>query len=346
MDSSSGTSPGKTAFSTGQPLEARQPERYDKESDQMKNGIMMQYFEWNLPNDGQFWNKLKEDAPHLEEMGVTAVWIPPACKGKEQNDVGYGTYDLFDLGEFDQKNTVRTKYGTRQELQEAIKALHEHHVGVYLDAVMNHKAGADYTEKFMAKEVDQQNRDKEITDAYEIEGWTGFNFPGRGNKYSDFKWHWYHFTGTDYDARTEKTSIFKIMGDGKSWSEGVDEENGNYDYLMFANLDFNHPEVVKEMERWGIWVSRELDLDGMRLDAIKHINDEFIRKFLAAVRKERGADFYAVGEYWKQDLESLDDYLKEERYKVDLFDVPLHYNMYQASKQGRDYDLSDRKSVV
>lgn len=255
-------------------------------------------------------------------MGVTAVWIPPAYKGKEQNDVGYGTYDLFDLGEFDQKNTVRTKYGTRQELQEAIKALHEHHVGVYLDAVMNHKAGADYTEKFMAKEVDQQNRDKEITDAYEIEGWTGFNFPGRGNKYSDFKWHWYHFTGTDYDARTEKTSIFKIMGDGKSWSEGVDEENGNYDYLMFANLDFNHPEVVKEMERWGIWVSRELDLDGMRLDAIKHINDEFIRKFLAAVRKERGADFYAVGEYWKQDLESLDDYLKEERYKVDLFDVP------------------------
>ncbi|MCB5933131.1 alpha-amylase, partial [[Eubacterium] rectale] len=73
------------------------------------------------------------------------------------------------------------------------------------------------------------------------------------NKYSDFKWHWYHFTGTDYDARTEKTSILKIMGDGKSWSEGVDEENGNYDYLMFANLDFNHPEVVKEMERWGIW---------------------------------------------------------------------------------------------
>ena len=47
-----------------------------------------------------------------------------------------------------------------------------------------------------------------------------------------------------------------------------------------------------------------------------------------------------MGEYWKQDLESLDDYLKEERYKVDLFDVPLHYNMYQASKQGRDYDLS------
>ena len=53
----------------------------------MKNGIMMQYFEWNLPNDGQFWNKLRDDAPHLEEMGGTAFWIPPAYKGKGQNDV-------------------------------------------------------------------------------------------------------------------------------------------------------------------------------------------------------------------------------------------------------------------
>lgn len=306
----------------------------------MKNGIMMQYFEWNLPNDGQFWNKLKNDAPHLAQAGITAVWIPPACKALNQQDVGYGTYDLFDLGEFDQKGTVRTKYGARQELQEAVKALHDHHIDVYLDAVMNHKAGADYKETFMAREVNQDNRDEEITEAYEIEGWTGFDFPGRQNRYSGFKWHWRHFTGTDYDARTGKTAIFKIVGEGKDWNDGVDDEHGNYDYLMFADLDFDNPDVVQEMNNWGIWVARELDLDGMRLDAIKHINDDFIRQFLAAVRQERGQDFYAVGEYWKQDLDSLNDYLKEERYKVDLFDVPLHYNMFQASKQGRDYDLA------
>lgn len=34
-----------------------------------------------------------------------------------------------------------------------IDELHKNQVGVYLDAVMNHKAGADYTEKFMAREV-------------------------------------------------------------------------------------------------------------------------------------------------------------------------------------------------
>ena len=32
-----------------------------------------------------------------------------------------------------------------------IEELHRNQIGVYLDAVMNHKAGADYTEWFMAQ---------------------------------------------------------------------------------------------------------------------------------------------------------------------------------------------------
>ena len=75
----------------------------------MENGVMMQYFEWNLPNDGKLWKQLKEDASHLHEIGVTAIWIPPAYKADEQQDEGYATYDLYDLGEFEQKGTVRTK---------------------------------------------------------------------------------------------------------------------------------------------------------------------------------------------------------------------------------------------
>ncbi len=39
--------------------------------------------------------------------------MPPAFKGTP-ND-GYEVYDLFDLGEFDQKGTVRTKYGLKEE---------------------------------------------------------------------------------------------------------------------------------------------------------------------------------------------------------------------------------------
>ncbi|MCD7973123.1 MAG: alpha-amylase [Candidatus Azobacteroides sp.] len=306
----------------------------------MRNGVMMQYFEWNLPDNGKFWKQLKEDAVHLQEIGVTSVWIPPACKASAGiKDTGYGIYDLYDLGEFNQKNTIRTKYGTKNELIEAIDELHKYQISVYFDAVMNHKAGADYTEKFLVKEVDPNNREHPISDAYEIEGWTGFDFKGRGNKYSDFKWHWYHFSGTDYNQANNKTAIYQIQGEGKKWAEGVDGENGNYDYLMFADIDFDNPDVVTEMKKWGQWVAKELKLDGMRLDAIKHINDSYIEHFLDAVRAEKGNEFYAVGEYWKRDINELNAYLSSVKYKVDLFDVPLHYNMYQASEQGESYDM-------
>ena len=123
----------------------------------MENGVMMQYFEWNLPNDGKLWKQLK-DASHLHKIGVTAVWIPPAYKADEQQDEGYATYDLYDLGEFEQKGTVRTKYGTKDELKEAIDELHKNHISVYLDVVLNHKAGGDFTEKFMVVEVDPHDR--------------------------------------------------------------------------------------------------------------------------------------------------------------------------------------------
>ena len=46
------------------------------------------------------------------------MWLPPCGKGAAGGlDVGYSAYDLYDLGEFDQKGSVvRTKYAaTRQE---------------------------------------------------------------------------------------------------------------------------------------------------------------------------------------------------------------------------------------
>ena len=85
----------------------------------MKNQTLMQYFEWYLPDDGQHWNRLAMDAPNLAAKGIKKIWMPPAFKATGSNDVGYGIYDLFDLGEFDQKGTVRTKYGLKEEYLQA-----------------------------------------------------------------------------------------------------------------------------------------------------------------------------------------------------------------------------------
>ena len=306
----------------------------------MKNGVLFQYFEWNLPNDGQLWRQLKEDARHLADIGISAVWIPPAYKADEQQDEGYATYDLYDFGEFDQKGTVRTKYGTRTELEEAIKALHDNDVQVILDAVLNHKAGGDHAEKFQAVEVNPDDRNEETGEPHEIESYTGYDFPGRGDRHSPFKWHWYHFSGVGSDSSTGTDGIFRIIGEGKGWSQGVDKENGNYDYLLANDIDVDNPEVADELKRWGRWVVKEFGFDGFRMDAVKHIDHNFIRDFLTEVRKDNGDDFYVVSEYWSDDLETMADFLAATDNSTDLFDVPLHFNFFKASEEGAEYDLS------
>jgi hypothetical protein len=42
--------------------------------------------------------------------------------------------------------------------------------------------GADRAETFLAKQVDDNDREHEVTEAYNIDGWTGFDFPGRKGK--------------------------------------------------------------------------------------------------------------------------------------------------------------------
>ena len=306
----------------------------------MLNGVMIQYFEWNLADDGKHWERLKNDAAHLKEIGVSAVWIPPAYKGTFSGDVGYSAYDLWDLGEFNQKGTVRTKYGTKEELIDAINELHKYGINVYLDAVLNHKGGADETERFLAIEVDPENRNEEISEPKEIEGWTKFTFPGRNKKYSEFEWNHALFSGVDYDNLTGKNAIYKIAGENKGWAENVDSELGNYDYLMNADVDYSHPEVRNEIINWGKWVVNELNLDGFRMDAVKHISEDFIKEFLIEVRKVYGEEFYSVGEYWKGDLDTLKTYLENIGYETDLFDVGLHFNFHEASVEKENYDLT------
>lgn len=305
----------------------------------MENGILFQAFEWYISDDGEYYNDMLLKLDELEEIGVTAIWLPPVCKATCTNDTGYGVYDLFDLGEFDQKGAKRTKYGTKEQLKKLVCEIHKRGMNVYADVVLNHKAGADRTEKFMAIMVDENDRTRDISEAKEIEAWTGFDFPGRRDKYSNFKWNYNHFTGVDYDNITKTRGIYKIVGENKGWGFGVSDEYGNFDYLMFSDIDLAHPDVVEELKKWAVWFADELDLDGFRMDAVKHMDEVFIEDFANHIRKEKGEDFYILSEYWVNDMGENNSFLDNINYKSDLFDVSLHFNLYTASKMASQYDL-------
>ncbi len=302
------------------------------------NDTMMQYFEWYLPSDSTLWNKVTNDAKHLENIGVTHLWLPPAYKGASgKDDVGYGVYDLYDLGEFDQKGSIPTKYGTKEEYVNAIKILRENNIKVFADVVLNHKMGADEIEEVLAVQDDASNRNVSLTEAKPIKVWTKYTFPGRNNAYSEFKWNWTHFHGVDWDESTGTAAIYKFYG--KHWDESVDKENGNYDYLMGADIDLNNYDVVNELKNWGKWYLDTTTVDGFRLDAVKHIRAEFYPEWLSELRNNTDKKLFAVGEYWTPNINTIKAYLEKTDECMSLFDVPLHYNLYRASISNGDFDM-------
>lgn len=60
--------------------------------------------------------------------------------------MGYDPYDFYDLGEFDQKGSIPTWFGTRQELESLIGSAHSHGLSLIADIVINHNSGADAQE--------------------------------------------------------------------------------------------------------------------------------------------------------------------------------------------------------
>ena len=304
----------------------------------MENRTLIQLFEWYLPEDGGHWRRTAEAAGYLASLGITDVWLPPAYKGQAGvQDVGYGVYDLYDLGEFDQKGSVATKYGTKDAYLAAVDALHAEGLGVLADVVLNHRMGADQLEVVRAAKCDSKDRRRMLVENKRIKAWTGFRFPARRRKYSAFKWDQSHFTAVDWNQETKTSAIYKLMG--RRWSEKVDREYGNYDYLMGADVNFAHPEVREELLRWGKWYFETAKLDGVRLDAVKHISYAFFVWWLKSMRRDLCRDFFAVGEYWHSDVNVLQGYLENSMRTMSLFDVSLHFRFLRAGQEGAGFDL-------
>lgn len=305
----------------------------------MKNGVMLQAFQWDLPSDGMHWRRLGRMAFRLQRMGFTALWLPPAFKGAAgERDVGYGVYDLYDLGEFDQQGSVSTKYGTRKEYLAALRALKHARIQPLADLVLNHRMSADAWEAITVSRMDPEDRHRVLESGVPAQLYTRFTFPGRRGAYSDFCWDASCFTACNWDERTQQEGLYLI--EGRHWAEDVDGERGNYDYLMGADVDFASPAVLEEMRRWGHWLVDTTGVEGFRLDAVKHISAAFYRDWLREIRCYTRKELFAVGEYWHHDVHVLHRYLSRVDDAMCLFDVPLHGRFREISIANGQFDMT------
>lgn len=207
-------------------------------------GVLMQAFYWDAeaPAGESWWVYLARRASELASSGFTAVWLPPVLKGASGGySMGYDPFDDYDIGSKDQRGTVATRWGTREELQRAVAVLRANGLDVYLDMVLNHRNGDGGDWVFHYK------------DAYGVMG-DGTLQGGRFPK--------------DYDD----------FHPGCGWPQ--DQHVPNEDSSFGRDLCHDKPYVAEGLKAAGDWLTQALDVQGYRLDYVKGISYTFLLDWL------------------------------------------------------------------
>lgn len=217
--------------------------------------------------------------PEVVNSGYGAIYLPPPSKsGGGGFSVGFNPVDRFDLGDRLLMGTVRTRYGTTEDLQDLVRAAKRYGLEVYIDLVTNHN----------------DNR---------------ANWPI--NRYPDMIPEDFHIRSS---ADTGNNEInfnnagplsFEMLNHELVGLTDIAHENGNLTQTGAFNLpsfaSFNmwgkpwftrHPltpqyypggNIVREdsreyLKRHCWYLLNVIGVDGFRIDAVKHTNPSFFMK--------------------------------------------------------------------
>lgn len=101
------------------------------------------------------------------------------------------------------------------------------------------------------------------------------------------------------------------------------------------DLNTENPAVQQYLTDWALWLIRETNVDGFRLDTARHVPKPFLSQWIGAIKREHPA-FWIVGEVYSSDY----------RYQVDYLDAGLDavtdFQTYDSIRMGlaRAGDLS------
>jgi glycosidase len=258
---------------------------------------------------------IEQKLDYLQELGVTSIWMTPIFKNqavKIYDDgnarAGYHGYWILDFTEVD------PHFGSKEDLRHLIGEGRKHGIGIILDIVVNHTADIirpkngvnEYQYKFSHPYLDAEGKPFDDRDFIDQD-----NFP-KLDPDKSFP------VPPSFANETERTlkkpawlndpTVYHNRGDASTGGESAQ-------YGNIAGLDdlfTEQPKVVSGMiDIYANWI-RQFDIMGFRLDTVKHVNNEFWRKFVPAMQqiaKEAGRkDFMIFGEVYDPDPAFLSEF--------------------------------------
>ena len=218
------------------------------------------------------WRDIQRRLPEVVQTGYNILYLPPPQKAATgSNSVGFDPFDRFDLGDRLQRGTVRTQYGTTQELLELVDAAHQLGLRVCFDTVANHNANR-------SGGVPAGGYPDQIPEDFHFQGPIGMdiqNFAPFG--FQTFNWELLGLVDLAQEdgnkvappARPANPQISLNAQQKPSW---VRHPRVPQYYPSGATV----AEDIREyLSRWGQWMGQVVGADCYRLDAARHVPPPF-----------------------------------------------------------------------
>ena len=243
---------------------------------------------------GGDWKGLEDHLDYIQNLGVTTLWISPIVKNVE-TDADFDAYHGYWAQDLRKLNP---HFGDLASLRSLVASSHERGMKVVLDIVTNHMGQLFFYDMNLNGKPDVNI------------GGTGSTSPVE--RVSEFDPDWdprgvQAFTSLGLSGRAplrfiDYPDINRVPPDGLLGRAGAYHGFGrilNYDDEKQRMLgDFpgglkdvatELPEVRAEMiDAYTGWVE-DLDLDGFRIDTVKHVEHEFWQVFAKGVRERLAA---------------------------------------------------------
>lgn len=196
---------------------------------------------------------------YLQQLGCTTLWLSPILKNRQDMNDTYHGYGIQDFLEVD------PRFGTLADLQALTQAAHERDMYVILDVVLNHTGDVwCYPECYPYYYYQDQ--------VYPFGKWREAN-PASGLQDDDAVW----------PLELQSPDVFKRRGEIRDWNNANESRNG--DFLSLKELDLPQADVLDTLIKvYKYWVT-SADLDGFRIDTVKHMEHSATAIFCNAIRE-------------------------------------------------------------
>ncbi|MCA9616847.1 MAG: alpha-amylase family glycosyl hydrolase [Polyangiales bacterium] len=262
-------------------------------------------------HQGGDWEGITERLDYVKALGGTAIWLSPlvANVDRTEREDGYHGYWGTDF------TRPNPRYGDLRSLRRLVRRAHEAELLVIVDVVTNH-AGRVFSYDLDSSGTIERT---EIEPPYRAEGYDVPLVWTHDVILWDAEQRPWQLGGEHFRRRgLGDVSIFdqKIYGDFPTGLRDLDASRAD---VMDA--------LVATYVRWV----EETDVDGFRIDAVPHVEDEFWPEFGTRIRRELGRrgkrDFLLMGEVFTRSAFELARYTGETGTLDTVFDFKLKFDV-------------------